>query len=134
MVGLDLMREYIDLGYELFQDRERLSSTFIAQDFFEDTPKIENTARKAKVINSGYFMHLFTWGTQLNVAKRMIQLAAPERGAIILGVHFGSRAAGTWGSVPSCFSEMFHHNQKTLSKLWQQAGAETKTVRKFKLL
>ena len=57
LVGLDLMREYIDLGYELFQDRERLSSTFIAQDFFEDTPEIENIARKAKVINFGYFMH-----------------------------------------------------------------------------
>lgn len=29
---------------------------------------------------------------------------------------------------------MFRHNQETLSKLWQQAGAETNTVWKFQVV
>lgn len=114
LVGLDLMHEYIDLGYELFQDRGKLSSTFIVQDFFEDTPEIDNLARKAKIMNSGYFMHLWTWGTQLNVAKRMMQLVASERGAIFSGSTLGDgqQEPGTLCPLASvrCFCTIRKHS------------------------
>lgn len=134
LVGLDLEREYIELGYELFNDRSTLRSIFLAQDFNEDTPELSRLARRIKIINSGYFMHLWDWQTQLNAAKRMIRLISPGRGSLITGVHFGSRSAGLWTNVPAGFQAMFLHNQRTLSELWAQAAHETQTKWKFECL
>ncbi|KAH8693009.1 hypothetical protein BGW36DRAFT_399749 [Talaromyces proteolyticus] len=131
LIGLDLERDYINLGFELFNDQQKLRSVFLAQDFAEDTPEISRLAKRIKIINSGYFMHLWNWEKQLNAAKRMIQLVLPGSGSIICGVHFGSQSAGMWKNVPPGFEEMFLHNRESLSKLWNQAEKETKTSWKF---
>lgn len=131
LIGLDLEHEYIELGYELFNDRSELRSKFLVQDYAEDTLEIRRLAKKVKIINSGYFMHLWDWDTQLNAAKRMINLILPGSGSIITGVHFGSRSAGLWKNVPPGFEAMFLHNQNTLSELWAQAAKETRTKWNF---
>lgn len=131
LAGLDLEHAYIALGYELFRDEQTLQSRFLCQDFLEDTPEISSLAKNIKIINSGYFMHLWDWDTQLNAAKRMIQLVSPTNGSIIAGVHFGSRSAGIWTNVPAGFKSMFLHNEQSLSELWKQAGKETQTNWKF---
>lgn len=128
LIGLDVVPEYIDLGYQLFMDRSKQAFTFLIQDFFEDTPEMDDLKQRVKVINSGYFMHLWSWEIQLNAAKHMIQLLSPDKGAIITGVHFGSPSPGMWTKVPPGLSPMFLHNKETLSELWIQAGKQTQTT------
>lgn len=129
LVGLELRQDFVDLGYELFQDKSDLKSEFLVQNFFADTPKIMSLVKKAKVINSGMFMHLWSWEKQIEVAKRMIDLLTPEKGAIITGLHFGSRSAGMWKTVKE--SPMFVHNPNTLKDLWDQCAQETGTFWDF---
>jgi hypothetical protein len=76
------------------------------------------------------FMHLWDWEKQIEVAKRMIYLLAPEKGAIITGLHFGSRSAGMWEAVKE--SPMFVHNSTTLKHLWDQCAQETGTLWDFR--
>ncbi|KAJ5784974.1 uncharacterized protein N7503_010186 [Penicillium pulvis] len=134
IVGLDLHHAFIALGYELFKDEGTLDTSFLCQDFWEDTPEISSLAKNIKIINSGYFMHLWDWDTQLKAAKRMIQLVSPTGGSMIAGIHFGSHSAGTWSNGPLEFRSMFLHNEKSLSELWKQAGKETQTHWKFECL
>ena len=131
LIGLDLESDYINLGFELFNDRETLRSTFLAQDFAEDTPELVSLAKKVKVINSGYFMHLWTWEKQLGAAKRMIQLLSPGSGSIITGVHFGSRSAGITTNVVPGLEGIYIHSRESLAELWSQAGKETQTQWNF---
>jgi SAM-dependent methyltransferase len=130
LIGLELRQAFVDLGHELFQDKSDLKSKFLVQNFFVDTPEITSLAKKVKVINSGMFMHLWDWEKQIEVAKRMIYLLTPDKGAMITGLHFGSRSAGMWEAVKE--SPMFVHNPETLKDLWGQCAQETGTVWDFR--
>ncbi|KAJ6095478.1 hypothetical protein N7486_006224 [Penicillium sp. IBT 16267x] len=125
LIGLELRQSFVDLGYELFQDRSSLKSHFLFQSFFEDTPEINRIAKTVKVINSGYFMHMWDCAKQVEIAKRMIHLLSSAKGSIITGVHFGSRSSGKWKSAKN--KEMFLHNSDTLNELWQQCARDTAT-------
>lgn len=129
LVGLELRQGIVHLGYELFQDKSELISRFLVQSFFADTTEILSLAKKVNVINSGMFIHLWDWDNQIEVGKRMISLLIPEAGAIITGLHFGSRSAGIWVSVKD--SPMFVHNANTLNDLWDQCAQETGTSWNF---
>lgn len=130
LIGLELRQDFVDLGYELFRDKLQLKSRFLVQNFFEDTSEIMNLEKDVKIINSGMFMHLWDWENQVQVGKRMIHLLAPERGAIITGLHFGSRSSGMWEAVKD--SPMFVHSERTLKDLWDQCAQETGTSWEFR--
>ncbi|KAJ5758228.1 uncharacterized protein N7511_006922 [Penicillium nucicola] len=127
LIGLDLRQEFIDLGFELFQDRTSLHSTFVAQDFLDDAQSLEPWAGNLKIINSGYFMHLWGWEGQLNVAKRIVSLLSLQGGSIVTGVHFGSEETGHTTKVPENVDPLFLHDCDTLKRLWEQVGRETQT-------
>ncbi|KAL4792772.1 hypothetical protein BDV19DRAFT_391899 [Aspergillus venezuelensis] len=130
LLGLELRQAYVDLGYELYQDKELLESTFLIQSFFTDTPDLTALAGKITIINSGYFMHMWDREKQLAVAKRMISLLSPERGGLITGVHFGSAQAGKWEGARN--KVMFLHNVHTLRALWGECARETGTSWDFR--
>ncbi|KAE8152098.1 hypothetical protein BDV25DRAFT_151727 [Aspergillus avenaceus] len=127
IVGMDIHQEFIDVGYELFRDRHNLKARFIVGDFFKSCPGLEDLAGSIRVINSGYFMHLFTWEGQVDVAKRMISLMARREGDIITGVNFGNQTSGFWEKHLAVTGPMFLHDSASLSAIWRQIGQETQT-------
>ncbi|KAJ5093945.1 hypothetical protein N7456_009806 [Penicillium angulare] len=132
LIGLEIQHAYIDLGYELFQDKSMLQCKFLVQDFFKDTAELVSLEKKITIMNSGYFMHMFDWEKQLDVAKRMIHLIAPSEGSIITGVNFGSsHFAGPFSDVPPGFDAIYLHNQHSLSEIWSEAAKATGTKWKF---
>ncbi|KAB8203622.1 hypothetical protein BDV34DRAFT_214537 [Aspergillus parasiticus] len=114
-------------GSSCSNDRSRLGCTFIVQDFFEDTPQLDNLVSRVKVINSSYFMHLFDWDTQLRAAKRMMRLACQEKGTPITGFNFGSHSPRDWDMVPPGLPPQYLHDRRSLARLWGLAARETKT-------
>ncbi|KAB8227340.1 uncharacterized protein BDW43DRAFT_324032 [Aspergillus alliaceus] len=129
LVGLDLRQDFINLGYELFNDRSTFKARFLTQDFFADTPAILDLLGKVDIINAGYFLHSWDWDGQLQCSKRMIQLMSPSPGAIMTGIQFGSHATGLWSTTPSGVEAgpIFLHDNDTLKTLWDQAAQETQT-------
>ncbi|CAG8905389.1 unnamed protein product [Penicillium egyptiacum] len=127
IIGLDLSKEFIDLGFELFNDQASLRSTFLVQDFFEDSESLDRWAGGFNIINSGYFMHLWDWNGQLKVAKRMISLFSLRGGNIVTGVNFGSEETGRWAKAPADLDGLFLHGCMTFRRLWEQVGRETQT-------
>ncbi|KAB8276555.1 hypothetical protein BDV30DRAFT_246411 [Aspergillus minisclerotigenes] len=88
MVGLDLREGVIELGYELFKDKNTLKARFLAQDFFEDTPVLREMMGNVEIVNSGLFMHLWDWAGQVMIGQRMVELLTPQ-GGLITGLHSG---------------------------------------------
>ncbi|PYH80495.1 hypothetical protein BO82DRAFT_286451 [Aspergillus uvarum CBS 121591] len=127
IIGLDLHRGFIDLGFELFNDRNTLRSAFVVQDFFERSQIPQSQASRIRIINSGYFMHLWDWDGQIKVAKHMISLLSLEEDGIVTGMHFGSKQTGVWEKVPADNDPIFLHDPVSFKSLWQQVGSETET-------
>ncbi|KAB8205540.1 hypothetical protein BDV34DRAFT_235242 [Aspergillus parasiticus] len=115
MLGLDLREEVIELGYDLFKDRDTLRATFLAQDFFEDTPVLREMIGKIEIINSRLFMHLWDWAGQVRVGQRMIELLTPQ-GGLITGLHSGGRESGNHKAEG--WIERFIHNEMSFRQMW----------------
>ncbi|GES60416.1 methyltransferase domain protein [Aspergillus terreus] len=56
LIGMDIIPEYVQLGYQLFNDDEnKLQVQFLVQDFFADTPELNSIKQRITVMDSGYF-------------------------------------------------------------------------------
>ena len=126
-LGIELNHDLVDLGFDLFRDQDQLKTNFIIQDFLHDTPAMDQLQGKVTFLNSGFFLHLWNWDGQIRVAKRMVNLLVPKKGALITGVSAGSLAPGEWDNNPHGGRPMFLHDNNTFTRLWQQIEAETST-------
>ncbi|KAL2012671.1 hypothetical protein VTN00DRAFT_196 [Thermoascus crustaceus] len=104
--GTDIEKEYLDLGFELFGDRDKFpdpDSQFFAADLFaadaanNSDPGTEAAASvwrehegKFAVIQAGNFLHLFDYDTQLRACCLIARLLDPNPGSMIVGGQMGS--------------------------------------------
>ena len=97
--GSDLQQPFLDLGYDLFKDHDKLpSSTFIAADVFDASPASALKAFEGKVdiIHAASFFHLFGYQDSATVGRRFIGLLRKQPGGMIFGRQMGNRTAGEY--------------------------------------
>jgi len=135
--GLDADQTFIDLGYELFLDKDTLSSQFFAHDFVngenDDTLLDGN---KATMILLANILHLFDLSTQKLIARRLLTtFLEPRKGAMIVGNQLGTinpgNAADSYCNLmskkdwhPSYQSVLFLHDEESFQKLWKDVTEE----------
>lgn len=139
LIGCDLHQAFIDLGYDLFRDRDTLSSRFFEGDIlapqFDDDDDNNNNhtqnpfhslLRKTDIIHASLFFHLFTLSSQQLISKRLLTLLRPEPGSLILGRQTANVNPGvyTHGSRHSSQPGMWRHDVQSWTKMWEQAGEE----------
>ena len=79
LTGSELEPAFVELGYELFRDRQKLSATFKSGDFFgEDVGGLEG--QSFDYIWGGAFFHLFTWEEQVDAISRAVRLLKQKPG------------------------------------------------------
>ena len=129
--GSDLWLGLMEVGYELFRDRERLQTTFIAADVFDDaSPLVAALAGRVDIVHAGAFFHLFGLEEQERAAMRVVQLLAPRPGSLVIGRQSGAEEAGEFSS--SSYSRAggrkhFRHNPRSWKELWDRVGERTGT-------
>ncbi|EHA25779.1 hypothetical protein ASPNIDRAFT_190111, partial [Aspergillus niger ATCC 1015] len=125
--GSDLYSKFIDLGYELFADRDTLSCEFITSDIFDDSSELfQRLGEKVDMINAASFFHLFDWDTQVKLAKQVMKLMKPKPGSIVVGRHVGDYNAGEL-EAKELGSNIWRHDLDSWRRLWEQVGRETGT-------
>ena len=122
--GIELAGEFVDLGYELFNDRATLETHMLKSGLLDET-LVDQLTNKVDVVYVGLFLHLFDGEGQKAACQKIVQLLKNEKGALILGQQIGSV---TPCQVPKGVgSNMFKHNTESFEKLWQEVGEATGT-------
>src|ERR1700744_4549081 len=68
--GSDLWGDFFAVGYELFSDKDKLQTTCIAADVFDDRSPLTKLTGKINIIYTGAFFHLFSLEEQEKIAAR----------------------------------------------------------------
>ena len=123
--GADLRHDFLQVGFELFKDKDSLKSNFVVADIFNPDSDLKQLDGKIDIIHVGSFIHLFDWDGQMMVCKRLVQLLRPQKGSLILGRQVGNKQPGTYPHRTNPKGTMFRHDEKTFEDLWKQVGNET---------
>ncbi|TQS33819.1 hypothetical protein Golomagni_05824 [Golovinomyces magnicellulatus] len=126
LMGTDLEPRFIDLGYDMFRDKEKLGARFIEGDMLDpDDHKLNELYGKVTIIHADSFLHLFNRMQQGYVVKRLIKFLKPEtKNALI----YGRQAGYESGHVDNNSNDLpYIHTRETFQALWDEAGAETGT-------
>ncbi|KAK9413289.1 hypothetical protein SUNI508_02488 [Seiridium unicorne] len=133
LFGADLEPRFMEMGYELFRDKKKLKSMFVAGDVLWDSGN-DTTADdplklldgKMTIIHASSFFHLFGWDDQVRAAKRIVRLFKPkEQNAFIFGRQVGCKEPGTQ-TGPRGYTR-FLHNAETWQRMWNEVGEQTGT-------
>lgn len=123
--GAELKGEFLELGYELFLDRETLGAHFLEADVFDTEGPLKQLEGKMDFIQIGLFLHLFDFAGQVKACERIVSLMKPENGALILGQQIGSLEPGPM--MVGSGSKMFKHNVESFERMWKEVEETTGT-------
>ncbi|KAI1409793.1 hypothetical protein F5Y13DRAFT_88306 [Hypoxylon sp. FL1857] len=128
LMGLDVERALLELGYDFFLDRDTLQSRFVVADVFKGATQgrvwTDLVEQGFDVLHCSAFFHLFTLEEQISAAKQIAKLI--KKGGVIVGRQMGSVKPG---DVPAIRAGTFsyRHNVETFDALWKEAGQATGT-------
>lgn len=126
LYGAELEAPFIDMGYELFRDKETFKAHFMVSDIFDmsDSRPLKELEGKMDIVHVGLFLHLFNWVEQVAACERIVSILKPEKGVLVLGQQMGTT---TPGHVNHGHRVLFKHDTATFEKLWAEVGEKTGT-------
>lgn len=119
--------DFIELGYDLFLDKEMLKTKFIAGDVFDPDASIKQLNGKIDIIHATFFFHLFNWDRQVKIAKLFVSLLNPKAGVLVIGRQMGNVEAGEYLGRGLSDKTRYRHNDESLKRMWKLVGDETGT-------
>lgn len=128
LYGSDIVPEFIDAGYELFRDEDRLPRDhFICPADVFDKSKNNGLSvldGKVDVLHATAVFHLFSLEQQTPIAERCLRLLrkAPGNRSLVLGGQVGNTTA--MESARKDGDKKFRHDGQTWQKLWQDVCAQ----------
>lgn len=127
LYAADLRRDFYQVGFDLFKDRDTLKTQFIEANIFDpNSALVQQLAGKMDIFNAGSFFHLFSWDQQVAAVKQVIALLCPQPGSLLIG-----RQAGCKDPVDPNDKEnaprRYRHDVDTWKRLWRQVEEETGT-------
>ena len=134
LFGCDLERTFIDLGYQLFRDKDSLETTFVTGDLTAGDRELEGCqllltlSGKIDVIFASSLFHVWDYDNQLRAAIRLVRFCRDKPGVMITGRQLGSRLGGHY-SMRGVDDGAFHyrHNIETLKGFWRDVENATQT-------
>lgn len=125
LVGSDLSPKFLDMGYDLFLDRETLKSKYYAADIFDpESELMQGEKGKLDIVHAASVIHLFDLKKQKEVLKVIIQLLKPEAGSLVVGRQVATTLPGEKSATMDPNRKMFWHNDETFVKMWDEVGQE----------
>ncbi|KAI6794399.1 hypothetical protein KC363_g5897 [Hortaea werneckii] len=121
--GADLQLDFLDLGYELFRDRETLQSTFITADIFDPASGLMGILGTIDFVDASSFFHLFSWDDQKAAAHTVTKLLKPQKDSLVVGRQMGHVDGGDFNR-PGEKGLGFRHNAETWRRMWDEVGKE----------
>lgn len=131
LYGADLRLDFLELGYELFQDKGTLKAHFLEGDVFEEDGEADGGKElrkldgKIDVIYAASFLHLFSWEEQVRVGIRMVRLMTED--SLVFGRQVGNTRPGAYARRADMSRTRYRHDPDTFQNLWDVIGEKTGT-------
>ena len=122
MYASDISKELWQLGFKLFRDQEKMNAKFLQANVLDQNSDLEQLNGKTDIIIVRQFLHLFDWGRQIYILKKIVRFS--KIGSMIVGYQRGQVHALT---VTRPWGQMFLHDLKTFGDMLRQAEVETDT-------
>ncbi|KAM3068852.1 hypothetical protein ACMFMG_011014 [Clarireedia jacksonii] len=117
LYGADLEGQFIELGYELFQDKGNFKGKFATGSIFDDSFMADCDA-KFDMIYLGSFLHLFTAEQQRVIARKLNRMLKPKEGSMIFGRNLGAEQGGEY-HMKKLGWDLYRHSNETIRRLWE---------------
>ncbi|KAK0100925.1 hypothetical protein ONS95_007367 [Cadophora gregata] len=125
LFGAELREEFIELGYELFLDKDKIGVNFLRADVFDPDSSLKELDGQLDVVHVGLFLHLFGWEGQRKACERIVGLLKPEKGVLILGQQVGCLMACDVKFEGE--RKVTRHDLVSFDRLWDEVGKATGT-------
>ncbi|CAG8047608.1 unnamed protein product [Penicillium salamii] len=129
LIGVDIRQEFLDLGFELFQDKG-FEGRFIAADLVNVDPLLDNLAEIAgtvDIIHAAALFHLFGWDDQVSIGVRFVELFKPGANALVIGRQIADLEPLDPVEHATQGRGWYRHNMRTWQMLWDVVGERTGT-------
>lgn len=124
ITGSELERGFIELGYELFQDKEKLKARFTSGDFFAaETAGLRE--QSFDMVHAASFFHLFSWDGQVEAVSKALRLLKPKPSSMIFGRQICVDEAGSMKHSSAQNGEIYRHDAESFKKLIAEVSAKT---------
>ncbi|OJJ08799.1 hypothetical protein ASPVEDRAFT_144863 [Aspergillus versicolor CBS 583.65] len=117
LIGVDTESRFLDLGHQLFKDKNRLKAHFQTGDVFAED-FLQEWRGKVDIIFLGSFLHLFSFEQQRAI---VLQLGRLLRGnnSLVFGRHLATTGKGGTLKENACGWSLYHHSEETIREIWE---------------
>lgn len=115
LIGADIESSFIQLGYDLFQDKDTFQAQFVTGSILDGL--LVERRGSIDMIHMGSFLHLFSFEEQQRIVARLTELLVPRVGSLVFGRTIGALEGGEF-FMKSLGWNMFRHSQQTMRELW----------------
>ncbi|KAL4934703.1 class I SAM-dependent methyltransferase [Aspergillus undulatus] len=130
LFGLDIEKPFIDLGYQLFKDKDRLEATFALGNLTDDNDSqalAKSLGEKIDIVFASSVLHLWDYETQLKVATRLVRLLRDKPGVMVVGRQMGSLFAGEYPLTGFSDGMQYRHTIQSMKGMWHDIEEITRT-------
>ncbi|KAI9813674.1 MAG: hypothetical protein M1827_003745 [Pycnora praestabilis] len=129
LYGFDLEPAFIDMGYELFRDRDKLHANMLsgnvqADPTAPDQRYLTDLVGTMDIVHAASLLHSWGWDDMIIATKRLVSLTRKQPGSIVIGNQMGSLDAGQY-PMPTGKGFNYRHNVDSMERFWRQVGEET---------
>lgn len=127
MYGSDLQKDFTEIGYELFKDRDTLKTTFVTADILNPDSDLKQLDGTIDIVHAASFFHLFDWDDQVRAAKRLVKVMKAKPGVMVDGRQIGNSNAGVVPGTLHPTKPRFRHDADSFARMWKEVGEQTGT-------
>ncbi|KAL4735229.1 hypothetical protein BDV11DRAFT_212181 [Aspergillus similis] len=117
LIGVDTEPRFLELGYQLFKDKDRLKAHFLTGDVLADDFLAE-WCGKIDIIFLGSFLHLFSFEQQKAIVVQLSRLLRGKN-SLVFGRHLATTGRGGTLKENACGWSLYHHSEETIRQLWE---------------
>lgn len=127
LFAADLRADLMQIGFEMFRDRERLAeASFVTGNALApDDAELNKLHGKVSIVHAANFFHLFSWDAQRQIGVRMDKLLQGKENVFVFGRHVGSLESGDRAFASHLSEEQYLHDQGSFQRLWDEIGDKT---------
>jgi len=127
LYGVELQKEFLELGYDLFLDRDTFDGKFFVADVFDLTGPLKELEGKIDMIHVGMFLHLFDWKDQVKICERIVASMKSRKGGLVVGRQIGHLEGLEGPQASFQGGTIFRHNAESFERMWKEVGEKTRS-------